>query len=224
MSVIVTTAPAAATICSSSSFCWLVGRVSTVCSTTMLGTVEAAQQRQDVPAVRAGVDAVLVLDDGDVEVVEGRRRIAPAGDAAGRPGVHDARAGAVVVGTGRDTHDPVWRAAGGEMTGQGGVEGGQSALSGWMRAEETVGGGHVMPSGFRPRPRRRKRPHAVKAPHRPACVAGGTGSQSGPRRASRIEPPPGPAGLPAVPTLSAPALSQRCLDRHGGSRRPSDRR
>ena len=47
---------------------------STVCSTTMLGTVSRRSSGSDVRAVGAGVDAVLVLDDGDVEGVE---RVAP---------------------------------------------------------------------------------------------------------------------------------------------------
>ena len=51
-----------------------VGWASTVCSTTMLGTASRCSSGRTSRAVRAGIDAVLVLDDGHVEGVE---RVAP---------------------------------------------------------------------------------------------------------------------------------------------------
>jgi hypothetical protein len=50
----VTTAPAAATICSSSDFWLAVGWLSTVCRTTMLGTVSRRSRESTSPPSRPG--------------------------------------------------------------------------------------------------------------------------------------------------------------------------
>ena len=102
------------------------------------GNREPAQQRRDLVAVSARIDAVLVLNDRHVIGVEGGRRLPPAGRGTRLPGVHDAGSGTLVVTGDRDAHGAVRRAVTVEVRGQGGVERRQPAAGRRTGAQEAV--------------------------------------------------------------------------------------
>jgi hypothetical protein len=112
--------------------------------------LQRPQQRQDLGASVARVDAVLVLHDRDVEPVERVGRGGPAAGRVGAPRVHhprsvpvDPQTALVVAGDQPDHAATAGRRV--EMRGQGGIECRQPALGGRVGAEKAVRRGHDWP-------------------------------------------------------------------------------
>ena len=95
------------------------------------------EHAEDLVAVVAAVDAVLVLDDGHVTAVDQLRALARGPGGAG----HQLADDAVARRRGAIGHpDDVDRGAeGGETVGQGGAEGGQPARRRWVGADDREG-------------------------------------------------------------------------------------